>query len=174
MLPIYLQTIESDEDRSVVERVYERYRRLMYKVAFGFLDDPEDAEDAVQQAFLSMIEHVERLREVADDKFPAYVSIITERKAIDILRKKRRLEDVGSDEDRPGVELALPDGEGLDGAIAKLPAMHREAILLRYAFGYSTAETADMLRLKPGAASKLIYRAKQQIEKSLTEGDDRE
>lgn len=51
---LYLQMIESDDDKEKFEEIYTRYRRLMYFVAFKVVQNEPDAEDAVQQA-LSLI-----------------------------------------------------------------------------------------------------------------------
>lgn len=52
---IYLQMIESEADKSKFERLYLRYRGLMFSVAMRLLSNEQDAEDAVHQAFLSII-----------------------------------------------------------------------------------------------------------------------
>ena len=49
---IYLQAIESEEERSKFEQLYFQYRGLMYHVAMRILNNPHSAEDAVHQAFL--------------------------------------------------------------------------------------------------------------------------
>ena len=52
---IYLQMIESDEDKSKFEQLYIMYKGLMFHVAMKILKNEFDAEDAVHQAFLSLI-----------------------------------------------------------------------------------------------------------------------
>ena len=54
---IYLSMIESQDDGHRFERIYERYRNLMYHVAYRILRNPQDAEDAVHQAFVSIIQN---------------------------------------------------------------------------------------------------------------------
>ena len=44
---IYLQIIETDEDKSKFEQIYEAYRGLMFHAAFKVLTHEQDAEDAV-------------------------------------------------------------------------------------------------------------------------------
>lgn len=48
---IYLQTIDTAEDRSKFEQLYEQYKQLMFYTAFQILKRPQDAEDAVHLAF---------------------------------------------------------------------------------------------------------------------------
>ena len=51
---VYLQLIDTAEDRSKFERLYEQYKQLMFYTAFQILKRPQDAEDAVHHAFLSI------------------------------------------------------------------------------------------------------------------------
>ena len=53
MLMIYLQMIEGDEDKIKFEELYLTYRGLMYKVSFDILQNTQDAEDALHEAFSS-------------------------------------------------------------------------------------------------------------------------
>ena len=59
---IYLQMIESDEDKSKFEQLYIMYKGLMFHVAMKILKNEFDAEDAVHQAFLSLIENLKKNR----------------------------------------------------------------------------------------------------------------
>ena len=85
---IYLQMIESDEDKSKFEQLYIMYKGLMFHVAMKILKNEFDAEDAVHQAFLSLIENLKKISDVKCPKTRAYTVIITERKAIDIIRSR--------------------------------------------------------------------------------------
>ena len=51
---IYLQMIETPEDRSKFETLYEEYRDVMYAVAKKILRNNMDAEDALHQAFVNI------------------------------------------------------------------------------------------------------------------------
>lgn len=75
---IYLQMIESDEDKSKFEQLYIMYKGLMFHVAMKILKNEFDAEDAVHQAFLSLIENLKKISDVKCPKTRAYIVIITE------------------------------------------------------------------------------------------------
>ena len=49
---IYLQTIETEEDKSKFEDIYREYRGLMYYVAYKRLHHEQDAEDAATSCYL--------------------------------------------------------------------------------------------------------------------------
>ena len=58
---IYLQIIDTAEERSKFERLYEQYKQLMFYTAFQILKQPQDAEDAVHHAFLSIAENISKI-----------------------------------------------------------------------------------------------------------------
>lgn len=145
---IYLQMIESDEDKSKFEQLYIMYKGLMFHVAMKILKNEFDAEDAVHQAFLSLIENLKKISDVKCPKTRAYIVIITERKAIDIIRSRSKLVDMEFWESTYGIEIPLPGDHGLADAMARLPAAYRDILLLRYYNGYSVREISSMLHIK--------------------------
>lgn len=169
---IYLQMIESDEDKSKFEQIYMQYRNLMFCVAQRILHNQQDAEDAVHQAFLAILLNLKKISRVKCPETRSYIVIITENKAIDIIRARERFATSDFDEGVDGISIPPPGDGGLADALARLPAKYREVILLRYDNGYSTKELAKMLNMTQGAVQKLIWRAKQALGRELEkEGD---
>lgn len=60
---VYLSMIETDEDKSKFEKIYERYKNLMFYTAMQILNHRQDAEDAVHQAFVSIIDNIDKISE---------------------------------------------------------------------------------------------------------------
>ena len=170
---IYLQMIESEQERSKFERLHEKYKRLMFHVADQVLHNEHDAEDAVHEAFVSILRNMQKISDVECPETRSYVVIITERKAIDILRARQRFSALELNEDVCGLEIPLPGDGGLADAMARLPARYREALLLRYDNGYSTKEIAQILNMKRDSVQKLLWRAKNALQKGLEQEDDR-
>ena len=77
---VYLQMISEPADKSKFESLYMKYRGMMYHVAHQILRNEADAEDAVHQAFLSILKNMDKIRQVDSPDTRAYVTIITERK----------------------------------------------------------------------------------------------
>ena len=155
------------------EQIYTLYRGLMFYIARRILPGEADAEDAVHQAFVSIIENLKKISEVRCPRTRSYLVIITERKAIDILRSRSRLSPEAFEESTRGVELPLPGDGGLSDAMSRLPAAYREVLLLRYYYhGYTVREIAPMLGRKPGAVQKLLTRAKAALRKILEQEDE--
>ena len=169
---LYLSMIESDGDRSKFEIIYEEYSGLMYRLAMQILHQQEDAEDAVHQAFVSIIENLSNISDPKSPKTRAFAVIITERKAIDIVRGRAKISQAEFDETAFGVAVPLTgEDNGLADAILSLPAIYREIILLRYHYGFSTREIARILDMTDSAAQKTLWRAKKRLERILNGGD---
>lgn len=164
---IYLQMIESDEDKSKFEQLYVMYKGLMFHVAMKILKNEFDTEDAVHQAFLSLIENLKKISDVKCPKNRAYIVIITERKAIDIIRSRSKMVDVEFWESTYGIEIPPPGDHGLADAMARLPATYRGILLLHYYNGYSVREISSMLHIKKDTAQKQLWRAKVALQKHL-------
>lgn len=165
---IYLQTLSTEQERRSFEALYLRYRGLMLSVALQFLPQRQDAEDAVHQAFLSILKNFHKISSVDCPETRAFVVIIVERKALDILRSRQKT--VPLEETEPGVEIPLPGDSGLADALAKLPARYRQVLLLRFAYGYTTRELAKEFGMTQSAVQKLLWRAKESLEKQYAEG----
>lgn len=164
---IYFQIIQSEEDKTKFEQLYLTYRSLMFFVARKLLRENSDAEDAVHQAFLYLIENLHKIHNIDCPETKAYVAIITENKAIDILRSRKHLYPGAFDEAVSGAEIFLPESGSLSAALAKLPVKYRNVILLRFAYGYTTKELAGMYGCSVDAAQKLVWRSKLALKERL-------
>lgn len=160
---IYLQMIDTPEDRSKFEQIYLEYRGLMFHVANKILHNEQDAEDTVHQAFLNVAENMKKIGEPKCPKTKSYVVTIVEHKAIDLYRRHKRHQIVELNDDVQGIQVTYEGKNALTACILKLPARYREAILLRYVQGYSVKEMASILGLSFAAASKLDQRAKARL-----------
>lgn len=170
---IYLQMIDSPRKRSQFEQLYERYRGLMYRVAYKILHDEQDAEDAVHQAFLAIARNAGKIfSKNFDVKCPetrSIVVIIVERKSIDMLRARSRRPEAELDEDIAGWEFSLPGDSPLVDAMTRLPARYREVLMLRFDSGYTAREIARLFDMQAESVQKLIWRAKEALRKQLAE-----
>lgn len=165
---IYLQMIESESDRSKFVQLYERYRGLMFHVANQIVHSETDAEDSVHEAFLAILKNLNKISDVECPKTRAYIAIIVERKAIDILRARSKVVP-WNEEDAPCGVTIPPPGGALADALAKLSAQYREVLLLRYYHGYSVREIARVLQMRPSAVQKRIQRARDALQIQLEE-----
>ena len=168
---IYLQTLETPDEKAKFEALYRTYCGLMVAVAMKLLGNRADAEDAVHQAFLSILKNMDKISQVDCLKTKSYVVIITEHKALDLLRARKKILPRDFEEEPIGVTIPPPGEDELAAALAKLPARYREILLLHYHHGYSRKELAQMLELSYVAVQQLLWRAKDALRKQLEGGD---
>lgn len=61
MLSFYLSALESAADKEDFRALYRRYHGVMERTALAILQDPRDAEEAVQEAFIRVIENFSKI-----------------------------------------------------------------------------------------------------------------
>ena len=162
---VYLSMINTPDDQKKFECVYLKYKNLMFHAANRILHNDHDAEDAVHQAFLSILKHLDKISSVESQKTRAFVVVIVERKSIDLLRTR-----IQSDETILLEEItAVPTPEklGLMEAIEQLPEHYRNILTLKYVTGFTTSELAKMMGITASGVSKLLFRAKAELKKIL-------
>ena len=161
---IYLQMIETDEDKSKFEAIYLEYRNLMYHVAYERLKHEQDAEDAVHYAFVKIAENIKNIEPVSP-KTKQFVVTIVDNRVTDIFRMSGRHPVVEYNEKLQSDQSAAMDGENLlVNCILKLPEQQRMVIWLKYHHGYSLREIAKMLDISLSWAQKIDQRAKKKLE----------
>ena len=90
MLFLVLCTFSEDE-QVWIEQLFNENHTLLYKVSYQLLQSETDAEDAVAQAFLNIMEHFEKISQLPRrDQIP-YSVIIAKNASYDILRKKKKM-----------------------------------------------------------------------------------
>lgn len=166
---IYLQSIESPRERRTFEQLYHACRQQMYAAAYHILGNPQDAEDAVHQAFLSIAKNISKISNPECPKTRGYVVTIVENQAIDLYRKRYRHPQLPLEEGTAGMTVEYTGENELARCLAKLPAGYRQIILLKYHYGYTVSEIAGILGLSEDNVYKRIQRAKAQLEEHCKE-----
>ena len=90
MLAILLAALESEADKQKFTDIYEQYHPQMEQTALRILKNQHDAEDAMQNAFMQIIRHFEKIDEIPCEKLPFWIVCIVKNEAVTILRKNQR------------------------------------------------------------------------------------
>ena len=159
-----------------------RHREPIYRLVRGYVGDPEEAVDLVQECFISAFKNLRRYDQWRP--FRAWLSRIAINKCRDWARRRavRRLlhmpatpaQTTAIEDPAPGVDEAAGDREELDriwGAIADLPRSLKEPLILRTIEGLSQSEAALVLRISEKAVETRVYRARRKLA-SLRGGHD--
>lgn len=166
---IYLQMLETPEEKSKFEQIYLEYRDLMFYIANRILHNQQDSEDVVHEAFLKIIKIIGQIDNPKCPKTKNLTVIIVERVAIDLWRRRQKIQYVSMDEEDIDIvsDKVIENIESqsrLALAMATLPAMYRELLLLRYDNGFSEAEVAQIMSISQANVHKSIQRAKKKLQ----------
>jgi RNA polymerase sigma-70 factor (ECF subfamily) len=154
-------------DRDAFEAVIRDFSRPLFAIAYGILQNREEAEDAVQDAFVKAWKSRWRVREA--EKFPAWLATIARHRAHDILRRRRGVP-LDHEFSEVAAEAATDDSERhaqVHSALAQLPELHRSAVALRYLEEMDYAAIEQTLGLTNGALRGILGRALGTLRKQL-------
>ena len=166
----------------------ELFRQLyprVHRTVWAMLGDEAEAHDVAQSAWIKAWEHRQSYN--FQSLYTTWVHRIAVNCALDALRKRRRLRsrfvrffkpDPNGSEDPPGpdpvdgdppnAELARKElGLAIEAAVAELPDEQRTVLVLREFEGYSYAEIAKLLDLKPGTVMSRLFHARQKLQSRL-------
>lgn len=174
-------------DFAAFEALVAKYERRIYSLSFRILGQRQDAEEVVQQTFLTIVEQLNKFREEA--KFYTWLMRIATNHALALLRKRKTramfslAEDISSD-GYDGIPLPqfiaewreTPDQiasqretrELLNQALEELDDKYRLVFVLRDVEGFSTAETAETLGISESNVKVRLLRARLMLRERLT------
>lgn len=174
MLLFYLSLIETAEDKSKFERLYNDYRKLMKHIATNMLRDEFLAEDAVHEAFIKLTRHISGVDENDRHKTQAFIAIIIKSVCSDMLKKEKknkviRMENIDYIGYVNDDSLKNLEAEDVYSVIASLSDTYREIIELKVYHNLSDKEIADVLGISNAAVRKRMQRAREILRSKLAE-----
>ena len=155
--------------------VYNRYYRAMYNTAFRIVKDQAEAEDVMQEAFLSAFTKLDTFKgEVA---FGAWLKKIVVNKSLVYYRNIRKKNEVPLDEklyrvgDNTESEADHSETERLAQKVLKtmdsLKDNYRVSLTLHLIEGYDYEEICDLMDISYANCRTMISRAKESLRKKL-------
>lgn len=191
MLLMFAGMILESETAEKFDILYTKYRKLVLKIALGILDEKMNAEDAVVETYIKLIEHMDAVSDPYSAETKYYLVRIAKSVCFDMNKKnsKSPVVDVltGDDTDDEEENTAETEGvyiedfsnlekEDIVKAIESLPEMYRDILVLRYLNKFTDTRLAAALGLSTAAARKRLQRARQKLREILIESgliDDR-
>jgi len=158
---IYRAAIQGDRD--AFEMVIRATSRNLFAIAYGILQNREEAEDVVQDTFVKAWKSRWRVRDSL--KLPAWLGTIARHRARDLARKRRPepLPENFESNEMVAFESAAGQKADLDGevrsALAQLPELHRAAVTLRYFEDLDYGTIEQTLGLTNGALRGILGRS---------------
>lgn len=146
-----------------LEQAIGEYGHRVQSLAFVYLKNKFDAEDAAQDVFLTYLKKAPKFLSAQKEK--AWLMQVTVNRCKSLLRAKYR-------EDLPLTEdiSYLPPGESeVLQAVLNLEEKYRLPIHLHYYEGYSLEEIASLLHVRPGTVGSWLSRGREKLKEALKE-----
>jgi RNA polymerase sigma-70 factor (ECF subfamily) len=162
-----------DGEKAAFVELVGRYERSVRAIALDILRDYHAVGDASQESFVRAYEKLPGLRKA--EAFGPWLMKITRRCALDMAQQKQRQ---APPETRVASVIENPDGrldeekQKLLAAVAGLPKVERQVVMLRYFSGRSVKDVAEIVGRSVGTVTKQLSRAHKRL-RNLLKGSER-
>jgi RNA polymerase sigma factor (sigma-70 family) len=154
------------QNRVAQRTLYDRYKRAMYTLAYRLTGDFDDANDVLQDTFLTVFRKLDTFK--CESTLGAWIKAILVRNAY---RKYQKVKFVELAEQLPDDSAVQWDntmnGEYLEKAILSLPEGFRMVFTLIEIEGYGHKEVAEMLNISEGTSKSQLFHAKKKLRELL-------
>ncbi len=179
-----LVAMARDMSYEAFEALTYRYERPIYNLAFRITRNKENAEEVMQDTFMSVFKNLKDFRQQAS--FKTWIYKVATNFALMKLRKGKRYNEILTDEPTASQSEEFPQTVSywfsnpeeiyekteltdlIKRAVSELPDIYRTAFLLRDIEGFSNQETAEIMNISVPAVKSRILRARLQMRESLT------
>lgn len=155
-------------DRELYEVLVRRHTSRLYRAAVSILRSASDAEDVVQDAFVSAYQHLGQFAGRA--KFSTWLTRIAVHRALEVAQGRREESlDVPEQDYKSRLRARGRSPEEhaarreanvlLDEALSRLPEIYRDVVVMRYLQEADTAETAERLNITESNVKVRLHRA---------------
>lgn len=177
-----LSLLETEEQKDRFVEIYDRNRDRMYHIAFRFLGQKEETENAVHDAFMKLADHFGRYERLSEREMDALCITIVKYTAADLLEKRKKEillepEDMERQSWESAGNISIPEEAAMEKEQAELirlllkelSGIYHDILVLRYFCDLSVKEIAQILGISKKTAETRLYRAKERLRKVLYE-----
>lgn len=157
----------------VLEQVCHRHIGDLYTLCRRYLDNDDDAQDALQNAFLRIVKSIDRFQDRGEGSMRAWMSRIAANESVRLLKSKGRLRRMERTDSLPDIpEDASADFGGIDDAtlydmIGELPEGARTVLNLFVFEKWSHKEIAAALHISESTSASQFHYAKKLLAEKL-------
>ncbi len=148
-----------------LQRIYQELLPAVYRVAYTYMKNTYDSEDAAQEAFIRLARCSRSFQNERELK--SWMLVTVSNVCKDMLRRRQR-QDLNLD-DYPELSAPMDEKQELLRAILDLPDKYKSVIYLYYFEGYAVKEIAKVTRQTEGTVKSWLFRARKLLKQSLKE-----
>ncbi len=173
-----IRKFRQDGDREAARELLEKYERPLFNFLWQMLRHTQDSEDALQETFGKALRSLPNYRE--ESHFKSWLYRIGHNEALNVIRRRKRLiYDPSPDSLQPAPVIseelngadaldAKERSDSLNDAIAGLPDVEREVVVLRLQSNLPFKEIAEITASPLGTVLARMHNAKKRLKEALT------
>jgi RNA polymerase sigma factor (sigma-70 family) len=160
-------------DKQLFGQIMRHYNQRLYRIGMSILNDDQDAEDAMQTAYINAFEHLHAFEERS--AFGTWLTRIMLNECL--ARKKKKLKLSMELKRQPGIQIDTVTparllankelGGVLENAMDRLPEKYRLVFVLREIEEMSVRQTAETLSIEESNVKARLSRAKAMLRENL-------
>ena len=177
---LFLALLDSMEEQEKFTELYQHYRHFMWYVANQKLQDDYLAEDAVQEAFLALTRHLDKVEDVYSPRTKKFLATIVRSKAVDLLRRQKPEEEFveylakeSGSADILEQYLTKENYNCLISCILELDDSYRVIFEYKYMYELSDAQIGDILGISAKNVNVRYFRARKKLQEMILKEGDR-
>ena len=144
--------------------IYEEYLPMVYRVAYTYMKNSYDSEDAAHETFLRLMKCGKPFND--GEHVKAWLIVTATNVCRDMLRRKHR-DDVSMDDGAFAMDGPDEEKQALLQAVMALPEAYKTVVYMYYYEGYSVTEIAKILDKPAGTVKTWLSRARKQLKDTL-------
>ncbi len=172
MLAMCMAFFDDDDDTSSFERLYYKYERKAFAIAYKILKNQYDTEDAVIDAFFNISKCFESIKGLPPEKMNSYIAITVKNAALSLYRKSEKFSmTVPYDDSICTEDLSGGSGEyaKLKDCLSQLSDTDQEILYLKYYLRMDYKAICAATRVSYTTAKKRLRIAKANLKKLMSE-----
>ncbi|MDD2495690.1 MAG: sigma-70 family RNA polymerase sigma factor [Tissierellia bacterium] len=167
---IYLNVLDTEEEKSKFEQIYNYYRHTMFYVAKSILKDYYLSEDAVHDAFINIAKNMDNILDVNSNRTKGYVVVIVRNISFNMLKKQKNIADIDDFEENLSDDVNLEDKvlskisfDLIVAEIDSLPIIYKDVLYLTYVEDMKTQEISALINISNEAVKKRLQRGRKKL-----------
>lgn len=174
------------QKREAYSRLLEEYQKMVFNTCLSFVPNAQDAEDIAQEVFVEVYNAIDTFK--GNSKLSTWMYRIAVNKSLEFIRRKSAKKRFGfmqsilgntipmdktsyfTEFDHPGIQLERKEQQQtLYNAIDRLPESQKVVFTLHKIDGLSYKEFSEITKKSVSSVESLLFRAKRNLKKILTE-----
>lgn len=163
----------TNKDYEKMEELYEQYEQKIYYLVYSVLNNIQQAEDAVQETFITLYQHIEKIHSLNAQELKRYILRIAKNKAIDSYRKNKRHgiflgeyqreATEAADENIEEWEQSLMSEVQIDTLLTTLKDSYKHVFKYKVFYDLNYQEISELMGITEVNVRKQFERARKQV-----------